>query len=117
MNSYVKTLGYITFTITVGHVWRIGRVDAYRPKGHGFDSHSSRHVETLGKFFTHSCLWRFGVKFRHVLCRERLRVVADLKRRYRNTLNECLKFARIFILACQMLALFPVYLKMLIYSG
>ena len=46
-------------------VWRIGRVDAFRPKGHGFDSSSSRHVGTLGKSFTHSCLWRFGVKFRH----------------------------------------------------
>jgi len=39
--------------------------DAFRPKGHGFDSRSSRHVRTLGKFFTRSCLWRFGVKFRH----------------------------------------------------
>ena len=33
-------------------VWRIGRVDAFRPKGHGFDSHSSRHVGPLGKSFT-----------------------------------------------------------------
>src|SRR6218665_2846988 len=32
-----------------------------RPKGHGFDSHSSRPVGTLGKSLTHSCLWRFGV--------------------------------------------------------
>ena len=31
----------------------------------GFDSCSNRHEETLGKSFTHSCLWRFGVKFRH----------------------------------------------------
>ena len=51
--------------IIVGRVWRIGRVDAFRPKGHGFDSRSSRHVGTLGKSFTHSCLWCFGVKFRH----------------------------------------------------
>ena len=49
----------------VGRVRRIARVDAFRPKGHGFDSRSSRHVWTSGKFFTHSCLWRFGVKFRH----------------------------------------------------
>ena len=49
----------------VGRVWRIGLVDAFRPKGHGFDSRSSRHVETLGKSLTHNCLWRFGVKFRH----------------------------------------------------
>ena len=69
----------------VGHVWRIGRVDAFLPKGHGFDSRSSRHAGTLGKSFTHNCLFRFGVKFRtvSVLCRERLWVVVDLKRRYR----------------------------------
>src|SRR6218665_1649520 len=39
-------------------VWLTGRVDAFRPKGHGFDSHSSRHVATLGKSFTHSCCVR-----------------------------------------------------------
>jgi len=53
------------FTDTVWTWWRFGRVDAYRPKGHEFDSCSSRHVGTLGKSFTHSCHWRFGVKFRH----------------------------------------------------
>jgi len=30
----------------------------------GVDSHSSRHVGTLGKSFAHGCLWRF-VKLRH----------------------------------------------------
>ena len=45
--------------------WRIGWVDAFRPKGRGFDSRSSRHVEALGKSFTRTSLWRFGVKFRH----------------------------------------------------
>ena len=50
--------------------WRIGRVDAFRPKGHGFDSRSSRHVATFGKSFTRSCLWRFGVKFGHSICAE-----------------------------------------------
>ena len=45
--------------------WRFGRVDAFRPKGHGFNSRSSCHEGTLGKFLTHSCLWRFSVKFRH----------------------------------------------------
>src|SRR6218665_1266315 len=34
----------------------------------GFDSHSSHHVGTLGKSLTHSCLWRFSVKFRHSIC-------------------------------------------------
>ena len=41
------------------------RFDAFRPKGRGFESRSGRHVETLGKSFTRSCLWRFGVKLRH----------------------------------------------------
>ena len=45
--------------------WCFGRVGGFRPKGHGFDSRSSRHVGTLGNFLTHSCLWRFGVKFQH----------------------------------------------------
>src|SRR6218665_2180263 len=33
--------------------------------GCGFESRSSRHVETLGKSLTRSCLWRFSVKLRH----------------------------------------------------
>src|SRR6218665_361604 len=58
--------------------WLIGRFVAFRPKGHRFESRSSRQVGILGKSFTHSCLWRcFSVKLRHsicltVLCRERL---------------------------------------------
>src|SRR6218665_2665245 len=48
----------------VGRGWRIGRVDAFRPKGHGFYSRSSLRVGTLGKSLTHSCLWRFDVKLR-----------------------------------------------------
>ena len=36
--------------VDVGRGWRIGRVDAFRPKGHGLDSR--RHVWTLGKSFT-----------------------------------------------------------------
>jgi len=31
-----------------GAWWSFGRVDVFCPKGHGFDSHSSRHVGTLG---------------------------------------------------------------------
>ena len=49
----------------MGRGWHIGRVDAFRLKGHGFDSSSSRHVVTFDKSFTHSCMWRLGVKFRH----------------------------------------------------
>ena len=48
-----------------GAWWLIGRLDAFRLKGRGFESRSSRHMGTLGKSFTHSCLWRFGVKLRH----------------------------------------------------
>src|SRR6218665_1769211 len=36
----------------VGRVWRIGTVDAFCLKGHGFDSCSSCQVGTLGKSFT-----------------------------------------------------------------
>src|SRR6218665_499034 len=61
-----RRLGCFLFiSFAVGHEWRIGRVDAFHPRGHGFDSRSSRHVRTLDKSFTHSYLWRFGVKFRH----------------------------------------------------
>src|SRR6218665_2321719 len=45
--------------------WLIGRFDAFRPKNRGFDSRSSRHLGIFGKSFTHSCLWRFGVKLRY----------------------------------------------------
>ena len=48
-----------------GTWWRNGWVDSFQPEGRGFDSRSSRHVGTLGKSLTHSCLWCFGVKLRH----------------------------------------------------
>jgi len=47
---------------TYGARWLIGRFDAFRTKGRGLES---RHVGTLGKSFTRSCLWRYGVKLRH----------------------------------------------------
>src|SRR6218665_2908795 len=50
--------------IEVNHI-DIGRFDAFHPKGRGFESRSSRHVGTLGKSFTRSYLWQFGVKLRH----------------------------------------------------
>src|SRR6218665_1578125 len=62
--SYV-IIQQCVYVFIVGHVWRISRVDTFRPKGRGYDSRSRRHVGTLGKSFTHSCLWRFRVKFRH----------------------------------------------------
>jgi len=46
-------------------VYTPGRVDSCRPEGRGFESRSCRHVGSLGKSFTHRCLWRFGVKLRH----------------------------------------------------
>jgi len=39
-----------------GTWWRLGWVDNFQPEGRGFDSCSSRHVGTLGKSFTYSCL-------------------------------------------------------------
>ena len=71
--------------------WRIGRFDAFRPKGREFESLSSRHVETLGKFFTCSCLWRLGVNLRHIIravSGALLTIAVDLKTSYRNGLNE-----------------------------
>ena len=45
----------------------IGRFDAFRPKGHEFESRSSRHVDyrDFGQVLHRRCLWRFGVKLRH----------------------------------------------------
>jgi len=43
----------------------IGRFEAFRPEGRGFESRSSRHVVTLDKSLTRSCRWRFDVKLRH----------------------------------------------------
>ena len=53
MPRHVGLLKYILqFKQDIGHLpmtlWRIGRVDAFHPKGHGFDSSSSSHVGTLG---------------------------------------------------------------------
>jgi len=43
----------------------VGRFDAIRPKGCGFESWSSRHVGTLIKPFTRRCLWHFSVKLQY----------------------------------------------------
>src|SRR6218665_580547 len=51
-----------------GAWWLIGTFVAFCPKGHKvrrFESCSGRHVGTLGKSFTSSCPWLFGVKLRH----------------------------------------------------
>src|SRR6218665_2680834 len=49
-----------------GALWRIGRVDAFRPESCGFESRSSRHVGILGKSFTYSCLYSASAcKLRH----------------------------------------------------
>ena len=56
-------------TIVSAAFWLVG------PKVRGFESRSSRHVGTMGKSFTRSCLLRFGVKLQYSIrdmCRERL---------------------------------------------
>src|SRR6218665_2128167 len=35
--------------MSAGAWWHIGRVDAFRPEGRGFESRSSRHIGTLSK--------------------------------------------------------------------
>ena len=55
-------------SVKCGTWWRIGRVEAFRLEGHGFESRSSHHIEILGKSFTRSCLWRFSVKLHHSPC-------------------------------------------------
>ena len=43
-------------TAWCGSWWRLGWVDYFQPEGRGFDSRSCRHVGTLDKSFTYSCL-------------------------------------------------------------
>src|SRR6218665_113804 len=73
-NSYIATnndvfMQYLHNTRIEGRgTWcRIGRVEAFRPEGRGFESRSvsAMYIGTLGKSLTRSCLWRFGVKLRH----------------------------------------------------
>jgi len=68
---------------------------ALRPEGtcSKFESHSSRHVGTLGKSFTRSCLQRFGVLIPAqmnavVENASKYNVVAGLKRRSRKFRTE-----------------------------
>ena len=46
----------VLFIVYVGRGGALGRDDAFRPEGRGFESISSRRVGTLGKSFTYSCL-------------------------------------------------------------
>ena len=64
---HVKNRGHRRKTRSVAW-WLIGRFDAFRAKDRGFESRTIRHVETLGKSFTRSNLWRFGMKLRHSIC-------------------------------------------------
>jgi len=57
----IKCLLLYPSMVFVGRVWRVGRVDAFRPKGHMFDFRSNRHEGTLWNSFTLSCLRRFGM--------------------------------------------------------
>src|SRR6218665_2562719 len=45
--------------------WHIGKLDAFHPIGRGFESRSRCHAGILGKSFTHSGLWRLGMKLWH----------------------------------------------------
>ena len=55
---------FIVYLYYCGVGWLFGRFVAFRVKGHGFEYRSNRHIGTLGKSFTRSCLWHFGVKLR-----------------------------------------------------
>src|SRR6218665_1925622 len=44
-----------------GARWLSGKFGALRPESRRFESHSSRHLRTLGKSFTRKCLESFGV--------------------------------------------------------
>src|SRR6218665_1563720 len=51
----------LVVVIHCGTWWLRGRFGALHPVGRRFEYPSSRHVGTLGKFFTRSCLLRFSV--------------------------------------------------------
>ena len=76
----------------VGRAWWLsGNSGALHPESRRFEFHSSRHAWTLGKSFTRNGLLLFGVltPTQYQCCsRERLWVVVDLKRRYRNIRNK-----------------------------
>ena len=74
-----------------GSSWLSGKFGALCPEGLMFEFHSRRHVGTLGKSFTYSCLLRFSVftLTQYQCCsQECLCVVVDLKRRYRKIQTE-----------------------------
>ena len=100
-----------------GAWWLIGRFITFRPKGHGFESCSRGHIGTLGMSFTHNCLWCFSVKHWHsihaVSGAPQSTVVVDLKRRYRNSLNEWINecmhactVANMYIYACLLVCMY-----------
>src|SRR6218665_56641 len=69
----------------------IGRFDAFRPQGCGFESCSGRHVGNFDKSFTRSCLWCFDVKLRHSIRAESRAPLSSgglEEALYRNSLNE-----------------------------
>ena len=74
-----------------GEWWLNGKFDVLRLEDRRFESHSSCHVGTLGKSFTHNWLLHFGEltpTLNQCCSRKRLWVVVDLKRCYRNIWNE-----------------------------
>ena len=65
LHYYIIVLLHYSILHYFGAWWVIDRFIAFHPNGRGFESRSSRYIGTLGKSFTRSCLWRFGVKLRH----------------------------------------------------
>ena len=62
---YVHGLCFIHVCIIVGRDGALVESTHFVRKVMGIYSRFSRYVGTLGKSFTHSCLWRSGVKFRN----------------------------------------------------
>ena len=84
----------------VGCGGSVGRFGALRPEGHRFESHYSRHVETLSKSFICSFFSMLTPTQYQCCSRERLWVVVDLKRCHRNIRNEWMKMNPWIVLNC-----------------
>ena len=66
LKNQIVTVNSIVFRKRYS-VANFGRVETSQPEGRGFQSRSIRHVGTLDKSLTSSCLCRFGVKLRHTI--------------------------------------------------
>ena len=71
-----------------GAWWLIGRFGAFLPWSRGFDSRFSRHLGTLGMFFTVALQSETLTQYPCCVRSACLWVVAELKRHYGNSLDE-----------------------------